>query len=439
MRKYAFVFAALCILAPQSLLAAGYGLREHSADAMGTAYAGSSATGSDASYLAYNPAAAGLVDNADYSLSLAGLFPTASASYSGTTAAFTPLSGPHNPSSFISNAAVPALAARWRLDDHWALGLGVTAPWGLMTEYPADWAGRYYGVDTKLLTINIQPVISYAITPHFIVAGGVQAQYAHGVFTNAIDVGTLAYGLHLGGTPGADDIGAHFSASGWGWGWTLGAIVQPTDAISLGVSYRSSVEINAKGHLDFKGVAGNPFAMGIGIFTDGPAQTSLTTPDMLNLGARIRVCEDWSLLGEADWTNWSVFKDLRIVPASPYLPDDVTITNWKDSWFLSLGAEYRASDRWILHAGTALDGSPVTDATRGPRIPDGDRVWLSAGARYHASEAIDLAFSAAHLFLDQQSVDLSGAVPANALRGYLSGKTNASVNVFALQLIYRPQ
>jgi len=50
----ALFFASLLLPAPAS--ASGYGVREWSSAAMGASYAGASATGSDASFLAYNPA-----------------------------------------------------------------------------------------------------------------------------------------------------------------------------------------------------------------------------------------------------------------------------------------------------------------------------------------------------------------------------------------------
>jgi long-chain fatty acid transport protein len=443
MRKYTFgLMAAACVLAPQFAFSAGFALREHSADAMGSAYAGASATATDSSYLAYNPAAAGFVDQGDFTVSLAGIFPNSSADYTATTSALTPVSGEASPNDFISDAAVPALTARWRLADRWAFGLSVTAPWGLSTQYPNDWVGRYYGLQTKLLTVNIAPVLAFNVTPHVVIAGGVQAQYAHGQFSNAIDVGTIAAGPPFFGTPGAQDIRAKFDADGWGWGYTLGAIAQVSDALTLGVSYRSSVDTGADGTLKFN-LAGNALAQTIngltGLFSNSAASTSLTTPAVLNFGARWRLGERWTLLGEANWTDWTSFKELRIKSKNPANPDDVTLANWDSAWFYALGVEYQADDHWTLRAGTAFDGTPVPDATRGPRIPDNDRTWIAAGARYHASDCVDVSFSTSHLFLPSSDVHLTQLVAANAVRGNLDGRTKGSVDVVAVQVSFKMQ
>ncbi len=431
--------AAACVLVPQFAFSAGFALREHSADAMGSAYAGASATASNSSYLAYNPAAAGFVDTADFTVSVAGIFPSSSADYTATTSALTPVSGKSSPNDFISDAAVPALTARWRLAPQWSFGLSVTAPWGLSTQYPNDWVGRYYALQTKLLTANIAPVIAFNVTPHVVIAGGVQAQYAHGQFSNAVDVGTIAYGPPLYGTPGAADIRAKFDADGWGWGYTLGAIAQVSDALTLGVSYRSSVDTHASGKLNFN-LTGNPLAQAVngftGLFSNTPAKTSLTTPAVLNFGARWQLDKRWTLLGEANWTDWTSFKELRITSKNPAQPDDVTLANWKSAWFYALGVEYQADDRWTLRAGAAFDASPVPNSTRGPRIPDNDRTWIALGARYHASDCTDVSFSASHLFLPTSNVSLSQLAPANAVRGNLDGRTKGSVNVVAVQFSF---
>ena len=444
MRAYTVgLVAAACALAPQLAFAAGYGLREHSADAIGAAYAGASATTTDASYLAYNPAALGFVETGDFSISLAGIFPTSSAHYTATTSALTPVSGPSSPDDFIDNAAVPALAARWRLDERWAFGVSVSAPWGLSTNYPNDWVGRYYARQTKLITVNIAPVISYAITPHFVIAGGAQAQYARGDFSNAVDVGTLGALLSIPGSiPGAQDINAHFNADGWGWGYTLGAIAEVNDAITLGIAYHSSIDMDADGRLEFR-INNNPIALIIngatGLFANTPASASLTTPARLNLGARVRLDDQWTLLAEADWADWTSFDELRIKSKNPAQPDDVTLANWDSSWLFALGAEYRANERWTWRAGMAFDESPVPDSTFGPRIPDGDRTWISVGARYHATESMDISFAASHLFLPERDVHLTALEPSNALRGNLDGQSKAGVTVIAMQLSFALQ
>src|SRR5579871_1866271 len=131
------IVTLLCLLPATPALAAGYGLREQSTQAMGEAYAGATATGSDASFLSYNPAAAGATNGGDFSIGLVSIMPGSSATYTtALTGAGTPAGGNAQPKDFIRNAIVPDIALRQRLDDRWSVGLSVSVPWGLSTKYP---------------------------------------------------------------------------------------------------------------------------------------------------------------------------------------------------------------------------------------------------------------------------------------------------------------
>src|SRR5258708_30517814 len=67
-------------------LAASYGIKEHSADAMAAVYAGAAATESDASYLPSNPASLSGVKNSDASFSVVVILPGATGNYTSAAA-----------------------------------------------------------------------------------------------------------------------------------------------------------------------------------------------------------------------------------------------------------------------------------------------------------------------------------------------------------------
>jgi long-chain fatty acid transport protein len=436
------LLAAGSLLVTNPVVASGYGVREWSAVAMGAAYAGASATGSDASFLAYNPASLAQVGSYDSSISLTGLFPSSSATYtSATTSALTPTGGLMTPDDIIKNAFVPNIAARVRLSPAWALGLTVYAPWGLSTDYEDGWAGRYHALQSELLTIDITPTVSYQFSENWAVAAGMQIQYATGTLSNAVDMGTLGALFAVpGAVPGAQDGLAEFEADGWGLGFTLGLMGELAEGVTVGLSYRSPVTHTLEGPLDFTldtaGV-GAAIAGATGLFADTDSQTVITTPDRIGAGARIRLDDRWTVLGEFDWTNWSRFRELRVVPDNALQPDDVTTAEWEDSLFGSLGVEYIATDRWTLRAGAGVDASPIPDATRNPRIPDADRTWVSIGFTVQATQSISLSASYAHLFLPDEPISLNALQSGNALRGNIEGIGEAGANFFGLQLSYR--
>jgi len=434
------ILLALTLTVPA--LASGYRVREASTTAMGAAYAGADASGSDASFLAYNPASSGAVENYDSSVSLAGLFPASSGRYSGaTTSALTPTGGDLDPHGYVQTAFVPALAARMRLSPEWTAGLVIDAPWGLSTNYDPAWAGRYYALKSRLITVNITPSLAYQIGEGVTLAAGPQFQYAKGTLSNAVDIGTIGalFGIP-GSIPGGQDGSATFQGGGWGYGFVVGATAQITPDITVGASYHSRIHHTLSGHLDFTLDKAGVGAVlnGAGLLLDSRAEAKAATPEIASAGARVKLSEQWTALAEADWTGWSTFQELRVhAIGSPFQPDDVTEQQWRSSWFGSLGVEFKPDADWTWRGGIALDQSPVPHATFNPRIPDADRTWLSLGASYRASDSVELSVAYGHLFLPHGTVNLSQAGAGNALRGNLQGRTEGSADYLGLQIDYR--
>jgi len=419
---------------------AAFGLKEHSADAMSAAYAGAAASESDASYLVYNPATLAGVNDFDLSASAIEALPGTKASYAiATTSLGTPTGGSTRASGYISDATVPAFGLRQRLSDRWAIGISVNIPWAVRTDYPRDWAGRYYAQKSELFTINATPVASYQVTPDLSLGAGLQIEYAQGALTSVIDTGTIgALNSIPGSVPGGQDSFARLSGSGWAIGYDIG-IVDRVGAVTVGVAYRSSLQHHLDGPLKFTldsaGIAATIRSL-TGLFTDSKQSTPVTTPDMITSGARVEISDRWTALAELDWTDWSRVREIRVRAIDSVQPDEVTTLNWKNAFFASLGAEFRVSSPWTLRAGVGFDQTPVTDLNREPRFPDGDRVWLSAGLRYRATDNLDVDIAAAHVFFPQSTVALSPAIAGAALRGSLVGTTQAYANVVGLQFSY---
>ncbi len=96
-----------------------------------------------------------------------------------------------------------------------------------------------------------------------------------------------------------------------------------------------------------------------------------------------------------------------------------------------MGVNYNATNNLKLRAGFAFDKSPVKDEFRTPRIPDGDRYWLSVGASYRPSENLSLDISYAHLFV--------GTLPINqgtSTTGFLRGEYDNHVDIVGAQVTW---
>lgn len=61
-----------------------------------------------------------------------------------------------------------------------------------------------------------------------------------------------------------------------------------------------------------------------------------------------------------------------------------------------MGGDYKVTDQWTMRAGVAYDQTPTHNATRDPRIPDGDRYFASLGAGYRFQSMPELSIDAAY-------------------------------------------
>jgi long-chain fatty acid transport protein len=153
---------------------------------------------------------------------------------------------------------------------------------------------------------------------------------------------------------------------------------------------------------------------------------------MVMIGVQHDLSPEWTLAAEADWTRWSRFQDLTVTFDNPNQAPVVTTEGWRNSWFLSLGAIYRPTEKWTLRAGVAYDEGVGPNAElRTPRIPDSDRYWASLGAGYKLTDATTINAAYTHIFAPKTSIRQSTDDPnnADAYRGNLSGTVDAYADI----------
>ena len=89
-------------------------------------------------------------------------------------------------------------------------GLGVNAPFGLVTEYDGSWLGRYQAVKSEVKTINVNPAFSFKPTDNVAIGFGVNWQRIEAEFTNKVNYsGALLQAAALNGiAPGSPTYNA---------------------------------------------------------------------------------------------------------------------------------------------------------------------------------------------------------------------------------------
>jgi long-chain fatty acid transport protein len=91
-----------------------------------------------------------------------------------------------------------------------------------------------------------------------------------------------------------------------------------------------------------------------------------------------------------------------------------------------------------LRGGVGFEQSPIDDRVRATRLPDNDRVWLSAGATYQWNERLSLELAYSHIFLDESPINLVPGNPTfNPALGTFIGTANSDVDILSFALRYR--
>ena len=412
--------------------ASGYAIKEQSGRLLGSAFAGAASAADDASALFFNPASIARLDGYQVSGSLSGIFTRTRFDNDGSE--LTPFDLPipgGNGGDSGKDAPVPAFYATAAPIDRLHLGLGVNAPFGLSTEYEDTWVGRYNALESSLRTVDINPVVAVKLTSWLSLGAGARFQYADARLTQALDFGSILAGL---GVPGAAPFGAdgkvELQANDWGFGYDVGVLLEPIHGTRFGVSYRSYINQDLNGNVDFEGVP--PPLQASLLFQDQHANARVSTPDSVDLSLYQEIGKRWAVMGDVQWTNWSRFGELRVNLDDAGVPDSVTKESWHDSWFFALGAQYAVTLPLTLRAGVAYDETPVQDEHRTARLPDQDRYWIAAGAGYAFNHWLGADLGYAHIFV--RDADIDESVATGPITHRLHGQYDNAVDIVSMQV-----
>lgn len=444
---------------PMTAQAAGFALTEQSASGLGSAFAGMGAQSDDPSTQFYNPATMAFMQKGrQFSIGGHVISPNASLnneSARNATLGFgnSPVTG-NNGGNAGETAIIPNLYYKMDLNDDVTLGLGVTVPFGLSTEYKDGWLGRYNALESKVETININPAIAWKANERFSIGGGISVQYIKAKLTNAIDSSSTCLGLAAKGlvnvvtacaangltTPGnaAKDSSVKLEGDDISFGYNLGMVFKPNEQTTLGLAYRSMIEQNLKGKAKFSRSAGINTVLNGSVnplvnqqFKSGDIKAQIDLPENVSLSGAFQATPDLELLADVTWTNWSRFKELRIDFENPVQADGVTTENWNDSWRYSIGANYKWNSDLTLRTGIAYDETVISDKQhRTPRIPDQNRTWLALGASWVMSPSNTIDVGYAHLFIKDSAIDNTSEA---SIQHNIRGSYDSSVDILSMQ------
>ena len=428
------------LVVPADAGAGGFEIKEQSASSAGTATAGSAAMAEDASALFYNPASMTLLDG-DQAVFSGQIF-VLDSDYDGDGASDA-TGGTIVGNETIENGAIPAasLFASWSLTDRLRVGIGVTAPFGLSSEYDDDWVGRYNTQFASIQAIDFNPAVAIRVTDWLSLGAGVSAQYAKGERRNALDFGSICFnapGLGsgtcsaLGLLPQGADGELELSADDWSVGYNFGILISPIPPLRLGLAYRSRVHHRLTGRAHFTVPANAAPLTAGGSFQDTDASADITLPDRLSLSVYYEVTPLLSLLADITWSDWSTFDELKVDFANEAQPTIIEREDWHDALRYSIGSRYQVTDEIVVRTGFAFDRTPINEDLRNPVVPGNDRLMFALGAGYRLSNAVSFDFAYTYARELDASINVS-----NPDSGTIDGSYQNTVHFISAQAVWR--
>jgi long-chain fatty acid transport protein len=423
------VAAVGSLVVANAALAGSFALREQSAQGLGQSFAGAAAGGGGLTSMFWNPATITQFEGMTSSWTGTGFVPYAKIDPSAATKGFMTTVARGSTLSAGGaevgpNAFSAASASSVQINNWLWLGLNVTAPFGLVTKAPSNWAGQLYERTSKVFSTDVNPTVAIKLNDMISVGLGVRAVYFKVKLSGSApsSANPLLKGTAL--LPGAGS--ATLQGDDWAFGWNAGVTFTPFSGTTLGVGYRSQVKPNLDGSL-------------ITPYLDQPIKVKITLPDSVNVGLRQRITDRFTLLAGYEWTHWSTFNSFPAYFTAQPLAGRVATTlafRYRNSWFTSIGGEYKIDNNWTVRAGLGYEKSPITKTNRSPRLPDSDRIWTSIGASYQFNNKLTLDVSYAHLFGKRGKILIDAAHPAYSGMDF-AADTKTHLDIFSAGLTYR--
>ncbi|MFM9973747.1 MAG: OmpP1/FadL family transporter, partial [Beijerinckiaceae bacterium] len=363
---------------------------------------------------------------------------TTSASLTNGTP-FTALGIPSNKSGNVNQGTFTTASYNsFQINDRLWIGLQTGTPFGSRTKSDAGFAGSVTGTSSIVRGIAITPTLGFKATEWLSFGGGVTIQQ----LTVDLKGGDNRLLPAAAGVPAAargNFVAAlspnRIKGDAYGIGWTAGVTIKPFQGTEIGLGFRSHIKHKLDGEIDL--------ALPTGI-NSTLIQSNVNLPEIATFGISQKLTDKFTVTGTVQWTNWSRINVAPVTSRVTGAPVTALGFRYRDEYFYAIGAQYQYNDQLKLRAGAAYEISPITDETRGSRLLDNDRVWLSAGIGYKWNEQLEFDIGYSHIFLRNGNVNIVGAGnplnpagnPAFTAFNY-SGTTKGSVDIISFSLKYR--
>ena len=358
MRQLLILIAAIAVAIPAANAGGLYASEIGSPNSLGTAASGNVTNREVADAAWSNPAGMTGLDDAQLLTGLQVIAPNTE--FESTIAE----AGGSDGGNAGEMAAIPSFFYVKPLNDDWRFGLSMVAPFGGGFDFGDDFVGRYGVEEIAIQALAVSPSLAYRVNDRFSVGFGVSVIYTILEMDVAINQAQFdAPDAKVQIEDATDTALQPFFGLQW----------QYSDRGTFGMVYRAEADIELSGDVTINGLVA-PLT----------PQSSLTAswdnPQLLEIGIRHQLNDEWALTANANWEDWSVFSvnDFAIndAPAGPVLIQ--LDRNWEDTYKFGVGVLGQRHDGRKLAFGVAYDTSPVSSADRTIDLPSDEQLRLSA-------------------------------------------------------------
>lgn len=355
-------FFLVLLAAPYSSLSQGFQVNLQGQVQQGMASAGT-ALPTDAASLFFNPGGASFVHGQNIQVGTTFTIPKGTFLEAGTDEIA------HTTSPMSTPFTAYGL---FEVKDSSRLKLGIAAytPFGSTVTYEEEWTGRFALTKLQLLSIFIQPTVSYRISEKIGVGAGFV--YSYGKVNLQKDIPVI--------DQNGDYAHAELDGTGQGFGFNAGIHFDIMKEFKIGLSYRSQVNMElTKGTASFDVPASLEEN-----FPDGSFTGSLPLPQVATLGIASDLGK-WLVAFDANFVGWQAYDTLAFDYElnTESLEDTKSARLYKNIMAFRLGTQYSINDQFQVRAGLGYGISPVQNGYVTPETPDANRINYTVGIGYN--------------------------------------------------------
>jgi long-chain fatty acid transport protein len=368
---------AACILGPVPAHAAGFAIFEQGARGMG--FAGAfTAQANDPSAIFHN--AAGIAFLKGKHFYLGGTLIRPSSTFTGAD----PFPGASVTEKGDTGLVVPPAAYYTQtFSERLVFGIGLHTPFGLVSSWgsPDTFSGRFISQRAELKGFSINPTIAYKLADRFAVGAGLDVRLSSVSLQRRVPViNPFTQRVTDAATVSLD------SNTDVAFGFNVGALAKISDSLSAGVHYRHKATGKYTGAATFTQVPtgnaqlDNTLAARLPQGSQ-PLTSSIDFPGIFTSGVAFTT-GDWTFEVDANWYQWSRFRQLDLTFTDRPDLSQIVIENYKNTWQYRMGLERRLNETWAVRGGYFFDQSPAPAASISPLLPDADRNGFALGGTW---------------------------------------------------------